>query len=486
MASFGLTRRRLAAFAGVYGSVVLGVLASLVALRILGPVKGGRYTIVIGVVDFLATLVWLTSADALIKFGFRYAAAGDWGRFHRLIRLAFAGEIAAAFVATLLVIGLAPFASDIFKGGTGLELPLLISATLPPLQAVEAIARSGADSRRALRPARHVADRFDGAPSRRNRDRRSVRGHRSRARSRGRAGADDGLHPRHRPREPPQLPQAAPAPLGEDARPIARFVGQSAAYTGLISVRTWIAPLTLGIVRNAGAVGLFRAAQMPQTAFAALSSPLRMILLTEQTQDWEHGRREQVFAGIKRYAAGSAVFAAVALGPALWLLPWVVRILLGRQFLPRGPGRALHRRRGRDPARLQLDEDAPGHDRAPRPEADRPRRRDRGDAPADHRLRRGVGSDRRRCGRVRLVGRVRAHLGRDPALAPRAARRPHAQSNDAPSCAPARDRRARSRRSGRSSGTDPGGRRCSRRPSRASRGRAASRRSGPSRSRRTG
>ena len=137
------------------------------------------------------------------------------------------------------------------------------------------------------------------------------------------------------------FPAAAPAPLGEDARPIVRFVAQSAAYTGLISVSTWIAPLTLGIVRDARAVGLFRAAQMPQTGFAALSSPLRMILLTEQTRDWEHGRREQVIAGIRRYVAGAAAFAAIALGPALWLLPWLVRIVLGPKYLPAVPAARL-------------------------------------------------------------------------------------------------------------------------------------------------
>ena len=332
-----MTRRRLAAFAGVYGSVILGVLASLVALRILGPLKGGRYTIVIGVVDFLATLVWLTSADALIKFGFRYAAAEDWGRFHRLIRLSFAGEVAAAFVATLLVIALAPFASEIFKGGTGLEQPLLIASTLPPIQAVEAIAGASLilGGRYDLRGTwltvsmgLRLAGVAIGAQY-------GVTGA-----VLGVVGAQVlttvsilgvGLASLR------SFPSAAPAPLGDDARPIARFVGQSAAYTGLISVRTWIAPLTLGIVRNARAVGLFRAAQMPQTAFAALSSPLRMILLTEQTRDWEHGRREQVFAGIKRYAAGSAAFAAIAIGPVLWLLPRLVRILLGSQYLPAVP-----------------------------------------------------------------------------------------------------------------------------------------------------
>jgi O-antigen/teichoic acid export membrane protein len=337
MPAFGLTRRRLAAFAGVYGSVVLGVLASLVALRILGPLKGGRFTIVIGVVDFLTTLVWLTSADALIKFGFRYAASGDWGRFHRLIRLSFAGEVAAALVATLLVIALAPFASEIFKGGTGLETPLLIAATLPPIQAVEAIAGAALilagryDLRgtwltvsMGLRLAGVAIGAHYGVTG-------AVLGVVAAQVLTTVSIAGVGL------RSLRTFPEAAPAPLGEDAGPIARFVGQSAAYTGLISVRTWIAPLTLGIVRNARAVGLFRAAQMPQTAFAALSSPLRMILLTEQTRDWEHGRREQVFAGIKRYAAGAAAFAAIAIGPVLWVLPTLVRIFLGREFLPAVP-----------------------------------------------------------------------------------------------------------------------------------------------------
>ena len=60
------------------------------------------------------------------------------------------------------------------------------------------------------------------------------------------------------------LPAAAPVPLGDDRRPIIRFVLQSSLDTGLDSLRTWIAPLTLGIVRTATDVGLFRGAQAPQ------------------------------------------------------------------------------------------------------------------------------------------------------------------------------------------------------------------------------
>ena len=56
-----MTRKRFTAFAGVYGSVVLGLTSSLVVFRVLGPRGAGRFSIVLGVTDFVALLVWLTS-----------------------------------------------------------------------------------------------------------------------------------------------------------------------------------------------------------------------------------------------------------------------------------------------------------------------------------------------------------------------------------------------------------------------------------------
>ena len=138
-----------------------------------------------------------------------------------------------------------------------------------------------------------------------------------------------------------RFPSVPATPLGDDRRPIIRFVAQSAAYTGLISVRTWVAPLTLGVVRSSRAVGLFRAAQMPQTGLAALSSPLRMILLSEQTRDWEHGRPQVVLAAIRRYVKGSAAIAAIGIVPLLLLLPWLVRVVLGARYLPAVPAARL-------------------------------------------------------------------------------------------------------------------------------------------------
>ena len=52
-------------------------------------------------------------------------------------------------------------------------------------------------------------------------------------------------------------------------------------------------PLILGVVSGTIQVGLFRIAQSPQTGLAAASSPARLVLLTEQTRDWEKGERSR-------------------------------------------------------------------------------------------------------------------------------------------------------------------------------------------------
>jgi O-antigen/teichoic acid export membrane protein len=341
VAGLGLTRRRVVAFAGVYGSVALGLAASLVILRVLGPSGAGRFTIVIAIADFLALLVWLTSDDALVKYGFRYAANEEWGRFRRLIRVAFASELVASLVATALIVATVPFVDSIFAHESGLEAPLLIAALLPPLQALESIAAAtlilgGRYDLRGTWLTLSMGLRLAGIV----------------------VGAQIGVTAAVAGVVVAQavttvsilalgfsalrgFPSARPAPIGHDRGPIIRFVVQSAAYTGLISLRLWVAPLALGIVRSAAEVGLFRAAQMPQSGLAALSSPLRMILLSEQTRDWEHGRPEVVLAGIRRYVKGSALIAAVVLVPVLTSIPWLVRHVLGADYLPAVPAARL-------------------------------------------------------------------------------------------------------------------------------------------------
>jgi O-antigen/teichoic acid export membrane protein len=289
---------------------------------------------VIGAVAFFSLLLELTSDEALVKYGFRYAAREDWGRFHRLVRLTFSFELVAALVAGALVAALAPLAGSIFNGGGNLQTPLLIGAALPALEAIEAmgaaalILRGRYDIRGlllAFSMSLRLAGLAVGAP------------HGVTAAVLGVLAAQAvttavvggiGFAALKR------FPVAAPTPLGEDRRAIVKFVVQSSLDTGLVSLRTWIAPLTLGIVRNTVDVGLFKGAQAPQTGFAALSAPVRMILLTEQTRDWENDRPERVFAGLRRYLIGSALLMAAVLPLLEWQMPALVRLFLGHDYLP--------------------------------------------------------------------------------------------------------------------------------------------------------
>ncbi|HEV3404654.1 MAG TPA: oligosaccharide flippase family protein [Gaiellaceae bacterium] len=329
-----LLRRRVATALGIYGSTALGIVGSLVVLRVLGPTEAGRFSIVVGAAAFFQLLLELTSDEALVKYGFRYAAREDWGRFRRLVQLTFGFELVASLVAGGIVAALAPFTGDIFNGGSGLTVPMLLAALLPPLQAIESMAaaalilRSRYDIRglfltlsMGLRLVGLVLGTQRGVTA-------AVLGVLAAQIVTTASIVAVGIAALRR------FPAAAPTPLGDDARPVLRFVVQSSIGTGLVSLRTWIAPLTLGIVRTATDVGLFRGAQAPQNGFAALSAPVRLILLTEQTRDWERGKPELVFAGLRRYVVGSTLLMALALAPLEWAMPWLIRVFLKPAYLP--------------------------------------------------------------------------------------------------------------------------------------------------------
>jgi O-antigen/teichoic acid export membrane protein len=121
-------------------------------------------------------------------------------------------------------------------------------------------------------------------------------------------------------------PRVAPVPLGPERPEIVRFVAQSSVATGVVALRSTLSPLLLGIVSSPTQVGYFRVAQTPQQGFAALSAPARLVLLTEQTRDWERGTRDTVFAGVRRYSLGAAGAVLVAVPLLLWLAPDLVRL----------------------------------------------------------------------------------------------------------------------------------------------------------------
>jgi O-antigen/teichoic acid export membrane protein len=129
-----------------------------------------------------------------------------------------------------------------------------------------------------------------------------------------------------------RFPHAPSRELGDDVPGIRTFVFQSSLATGVISLRTTLVPVILGVVAGPTQVGLFRIAQTPQTGLAAASSPARLVLLTEQTRDWEGGRHVSVLDGIRKYTLGAGALMVVAVPVFFLAMPWLVETVFGREY----------------------------------------------------------------------------------------------------------------------------------------------------------
>ena len=326
-----LLRRRAATAAGLYASVALGILATVVAARNLGAAEFGVYATALVAVSFFQMLLDLTVEDALTKVGFRYVAAEDWGRLRRLFQLATRLKLLGGVLAAVALAALAPVADAVFSAD-GLTTAVLVTALLPLVQCTENVSTSALllrgryDVRGAYQTlaqgAKLVAVAV-GSPH-------------------GVAWAIAGLVAAQALATTAvwaagrvalgRFPAAAPVPLGDDAPGIRSFVVSSTLATGMVSARTTLASLVLGIVAGPTAVGLLRIAQAPQSGFTAASSPVRLILLTEQTRDWEQGHEARVFAGVRRYMLGAGVIGLVSLPVFLALMPWLVRVVFGAEY----------------------------------------------------------------------------------------------------------------------------------------------------------
>jgi O-antigen/teichoic acid export membrane protein len=324
-------RRRLGAAAGTYGSVVLGFLGSVVAARLFSPHELGLYTLVFSSLTLFQVLLDLTIEEALIKYGFRYVAREDWGRLRRLFRRTFLFKVAGAVLGGLALLGLAALSPRIF-GTTQLRVPLAIAAVVPLLQAPEGMAAT----------ALMLRGRYDlrgwflavsmglrllaialGAPHGVAWTIAAIAGAQAAASAAiGIAGAAAFR----------RYPRAGDTPLGEDARAIRRFILQSSVATGVVSLRATLTPIVLGIVSTKTQVAYLRVAQSPQQGLNAVSAPIRMVLLTEQTRDWERGEVERVFAGIRRYTLLALLAAALVLPPLLVFMPRIVPLVFGPKY----------------------------------------------------------------------------------------------------------------------------------------------------------
>jgi O-antigen/teichoic acid export membrane protein len=319
-------RRSLTAV-GIYSSVALGYLATVLASRELHSTRAfGDYATVIFTTGFLQSFFDLTVEEALVKYGFRYVTREDWGRlralFRSALRVKFAGSMLGA--GGLLVFAmLAP---------SRLTVPILLAAGIPLGQSLEGLAGSALYLRgrydvRAAFLTWSMALRLAGV---------GVGAHfgLSEAIAGVLAGqilaaASVGLAGLLALR---QFPRAAQRPLGEDRKEIVSFVLQSSAATGVLSLRGGLGPLLLGAVTSTTQVGLFKVAQAPQSGFQALSAPARMVLLTEQTRDWEGGRQSVVLRGVRRYSLVAFLLSVVAVPPLYVFVPDLIRLVNGARY----------------------------------------------------------------------------------------------------------------------------------------------------------
>jgi len=323
--------RRSATAAWVYAAVVFGILGTVVAARVLGLREFGIYVTALAAVGFFQVLLDLTVEEPLTKFGFRYVVGEEWGKLRRLfvraLQIKFAGGVLAALALALL----APVADTIF-GAEGLAVPLLVGALMPLVQATENVGatalllRGRYDLRGAYQTfamALRLTAIAIAAPYGVTETLAAMVVAQAIATV---AVSVVGLVAFRR------FPAAPSSPLGEDRREVISFTLASSVGTGVVSLRTTLVPLILGIVAGPTQVGVFRIAQTPQTGLSAASSPARLILLTDQTRAWERGRQRSVLRGLRSYTLVAVGLMVVAVPLLLLAMPWLVETVFGSEY----------------------------------------------------------------------------------------------------------------------------------------------------------
>lgn len=317
--------RRSATAGGVYASALLGFAATIVAARSLSKTEFGLLGVVLAATGFFQLFADLTVDEALVKYGFRYVGAGRWGRLRHLFRIGLALKLTGGLVGAACLAVLAVFAHLVF-GEHGLGLPILVASLLPLAQAPEGVAAAVLVVRRrydiragflVLSMALRLAALALGAP------RGVTAAVTAIVIAQVIATAAIGLAGWVAVR---RYPEGAREPLAEDRADFRSFVVKSSVGSVLSPMRGILGTLLVGIVTGPLQVAYFRVAQAPQNAFAALSSPARMILLSEQTHQVESGRTDLLYRMLRRYVIGTTAAMVVLVPPLLWLTPWFIRL----------------------------------------------------------------------------------------------------------------------------------------------------------------
>jgi O-antigen/teichoic acid export membrane protein len=324
-------RRRSATAAWIYLAVACGIAGTIVAARVLGLDDFGVFATALAAVGFFQVLLDLTVEESLTKYGFRYVAAQDWGRLRRLFRQMLFLKLAGGALATMILVALAPLADELFDA-QGVEQALLAAALLPLVQSSENVAATALllHSRYDLRGAYQAGSSglrliaiVIAAPLGVTEALVAIVIAQAAATVVVSIAGVVALR---------RFPAAPSRELGEDVPGIRSFVIESSIATGVISLRTTLVPLILGVVSGTTQVGLFRIAQTPQIGLAAASSPARLMLLTEQTRDWEKGERTRILAGVRSYTKWAGALMLVAVPAFFVAMPWLVELVFGSEY----------------------------------------------------------------------------------------------------------------------------------------------------------
>jgi O-antigen/teichoic acid export membrane protein len=324
----GLLVRRSVTAVGIYSSVIIGFLTTVVVAREFHSLRRfGDYSTVLFATALLQTFFDLTVEEALVKYGFRYATREEWGRLRRLFTTAFAFKLAGSLVGAA---GLVVFA---YLGPHRLQVPLLLAAGIPLGQSLEGLAGAALYLRsrydvRSMFLAWSMILRLIGVGVGAHYGLVAAIAGLLAAQIAATASVAIGGAIAFR-----KFPQEKSVPLGDDRRDLAVFVAQSSVATGVLSLRNGLAPLLLGAVTSTAQVGAFKVAQSPQSGFQALSAPARMVLLTEQTREWERGRQSAVLSGVKRYSLLAFLLSVVIVPPLYVFVGRLIGWLNGPEYV---------------------------------------------------------------------------------------------------------------------------------------------------------
>ncbi len=323
--------RRSATAIGTYVAAGLGFLATIVATHELGVHGYGRFAAVTAAVVFFQQMLDLTIEEALVKFGFRYVESKQWGRFRRLFEVALGFKLTGGVLAALVICVLAPFANTIWSTN-GVVVPMLIAAVIPLVQSPENVAASAIILRgrydvRGWFLAISMGLRLVGlAIGCRYGVIGAVLGMAIAQLLATAAISVVGLKAFRR------FPAAPPEPIGEDVRALRSFLVSSTLASSLDSARGTLGTSLVPTVAPIADAGYFSIAQAPQTGLDVASSPARLVLLTEQTRDYEAGRHDRVFGMLRRYITVTALLMVVAVPLFWWLMPFLLGLFFGQPY----------------------------------------------------------------------------------------------------------------------------------------------------------